>query len=232
VETRAEELDASVCGRIPLRTNYDDRYLVENFQALPAAGYSRLFERMVRRSDRIKVVLRTDYREIREHIEFGHLIFTGPIDEYYDHVYGPLPYRSLRFERETYSGEALEARKGISGRPGYWQPTLQVNYPNDGAFTRTVELKHATGQRCEATTVVREFPDDYVPGKVPYYPIPTSASQALYQRYATRAQTENGVSFVGRLATYRYYNMDQIVGAALAEFERLRSLAVGTSVAA
>lgn len=226
------ELDASVCGRIPVRTNYDDSYLTESFQALPAEGYTRMFDRMVRSSDRIKVLLRTDYREIREHIDFGHLIYTGPIDEYYDYIYGALPYRSLRFERETYSGEVLRARASVSGRDGFWQPTLQVNYPNDGAYTRTVELKHATGQRCEATTIVREFPDDFGPGKTPYYPIPTAGSHALYQRYASRSQIETRVSFVGRLATYRYYNMDQVVGSALAEFEKLRAASLAGSAAA
>lgn len=220
----ARELDASVCGWIPIRTNYEDSYLTENFQALPAAGYTRLFERMVRSSPLIKVFLRTDYHELCEHIDYGHLVYTGPIDEYYDHVYGPLPYRSLRFERESYSPDQLKEREAISGRPGFWQPTLQVNYPDDGAFTRTVELKHATGQLCEATTIVREFPDDFGPGKIPYYPIPTPATQELYQRYASRARTESRVSFVGRLATYRYYNMDQIVGMALAEFDRLKAV--------
>lgn len=216
------ELDASVCGRIPIRTNYDDNYLVDNFQALPAAGYTRMFERILRSSDRIKLMLCTDYRDIREHIGHGHLIYTGPIDEYYDHAYGALPYRSLRFERESFTAEQLQARLPVAGRPGFWQPTLQVNYPNDHDYTRIVELKHATGQRCEGTTIVREYPDDYGPGKTPYYPIPMPAAQQLYQRYALRAQAENKVSFVGRLATYRYYNMDQIVGMALAEFERLK----------
>ena len=216
------ELDASVCGRIPIRTNYDDSYLVDNFQALPAAGYTRMFERMMRSSERIKLMLCTDFREIREHIGFGHLIYTGPIDEYYDNAYGALPYRSLRFERESFTADQLQSRQTIAGRPGFWQPTLQVNYPNDHAYTRIVELKHATRQCCEGTTIVREYPDDYGPGKTPYYPIPMPTAQQLYQRYALRAQAETKVSFVGRLATYRYYNMDQIVGMALAEFERLK----------
>ncbi len=219
------ELDASVCGRIPIRTNRDNRYLQENFQALPRDGYHRMFQRMVAASPRITVRLGVDYRELRAQVPARHLIYTGPIDEYYDHCYGPLPYRSLRFEPETIAGAALAARSAISGRAGLWQPALQVNYPNDQAFTRIVEMKHATGQTCAATTIVREYPDDYGPRKEPYYPIPAPDAQALYRRYAERAATEKHVSFVGRLATYRYYNMDQVVGMALAEFDRLRATA-------
>ncbi|MGC3989191.1 MAG: UDP-galactopyranose mutase [Chthoniobacteraceae bacterium] len=201
------ELDASVCGRIPIRTNRDDRYLSDKFQAIPKAGYTRLFERMLAHPN-IRVMLKTDYRELLPHVEYGHLIYTGPIDEYYDCCYGALPYRSLRFEPETLEQE-------------FFQPAMQVNYPNDHDFTRIVEIKHATGQRCPMTTIVREYPDDYGPGKEPYYPIPAPETKAIYEKYAARAEQETGVSFVGRLATYRYYNMDQVVGMALAEFEKL-----------
>jgi UDP-galactopyranose mutase len=202
------ELDPSVCGRIPIRTNRDDRYLNERFQALPAHGYTRMFERMLDHP-KIRVLLQTDYREIAPHLQYGHLIYTGPIDEYFDHCFGPLPYRSLRFEAETLDQE-------------FFQPAVQVNFPNDHDFTRIVEIKHATGQRLPVTTIVREYPADYGPGKEPYYPIPAPDSKELYSKYAARAQQEKQVSFVGRLATYRYYNMDQVVGMALGEFERLR----------
>jgi len=201
------ELDASVCGRIPVRTTRDDRYLSEKFQALPKAGYTRMFERMLAHPN-IRVMLKTDYSELLPHVEYGHLIYTGPIDEYYDCCYGALPYRSLRFEPETLEQE-------------YFQPAMQVNYPNDHDFTRIVEIKHATGQRCPMTTIVREYPDDYGPGKEPYYPIPAPDARAIYEKYAARAEQETNVSFVGRLATYRYYNMDQVVGLALTEFEKL-----------
>jgi UDP-galactopyranose mutase len=98
---------------------------------------------------------------------------------------------------------------------------MQVNYPNDEEYTRIVEIKHATGQQTPNTTIVREYPDDYAPGKEAYYPIPTPETAALYRKYADKAAELPNVSFVGRLATYRYYNMDQVVGMALAEFERL-----------
>ena len=216
------DLDASVCGRIPIRTNRDDRYLKEKFQALPAEGYSRMFQRMLKRcGGNVKVLLKTDYREVQAAVKCAHLIYTGPIDEYFDYSEGELPYRSLKFEPMSFAAEELVAREAISGRKGFWQPALQVNYPNEEAFTRIVELKHATGQTCENTTIVREYPDNYVRGKEAYYPIPAPESQRIFKRYEERAALESGVSFVGRLATYRYYNMDQIIGAALVEFEKL-----------
>lgn len=211
-----QELDASVCGRIPVRTNRDDRYLSEKFQALPKDGYTAMFRRILDHPN-IEVRLNTDFREARQQISYKHLIYTGPIDEYFDHCYGPLPYRSLRFEPETLQQE-------------YFQPAMQVNYPNDHDFTRIVEIKHATGQKLPVTTIVREYPEDFGPGREPYYPIPAPDARALYQRYADRAAAEKGVSFVGRLATYRYYNMDQVVGMALAEFDRLAPLPLPKSL--
>ena len=202
-----KDLDASVCGRIPIRTDRDDRYLSEKFQAMPKDGYTRLFERLLAQP-KIKVLLKTDYREVMPRVRFKHLIYTGAIDEFFDCCYGPLPYRSLRFEPETMQRE-------------FFQPVMQVNYPNDHEFTRIVEIKHATGQKLPVTTIVREYPQDYGPGCEAYYPIPAPDTQVLYKRYAERAMTEKNVSFIGRLATYRYYNMDQVVGMALAEFERL-----------
>jgi len=204
----ARQLDPSVCGRIPIRTNRDDRYLSEKFQALPKNGYTSMFQKILSHP-KIDVWLNTDYREVRQHVRFGHLIFTGPIDEYFDHCFGRLPYRSLRFEPETLPQE-------------YFQPAMQVNYPNDHDFTRIVEIKHARGQKLPSTTIVREYPQNFGPGHEPYYPIPAPDAKALYSKYAERAALEKNVSFVGRLATYRYYNMDQIVGMALAEFNRLR----------
>ncbi len=202
-----KELDPSVCGRIPIRTNRDDRYLSEKFQALPKAGYTAMFEKMLSNPN-IEVSLNTDYRDARSRYQFDRLIYTGPIDEYYDHCYGHLPYRSLRFEPETLPQE-------------FYQPVMQVNYPNEHDFTRVLEIKHATGQKIPVTTIIREYPQEFLAGREPYYPVPAPDTKALYQRYAARAEEENNVSFVGRLATYRYYNMDQVVGMALAEFEKL-----------
>jgi UDP-galactopyranose mutase len=163
---------------------------------------------------KIRVQLGADFRDVRQQVEFKHLIFTGPIDEYYDRCFGALPYRSLRFEPETLQQE-------------FYQPAMQVNYPNDYDFTRIVEIKHATGQQIPVTTIIREYPTDYRPststdaGTEPYYPIPAPDARALYGRYAALAEKEQNISFVGRLATYRYYNMDQVVGMALTEAERL-----------
>lgn len=206
-----KELDASVCGRIPIRTNRDDRYLSEEFQALPKEGYTKMFEKMLQHPN-IEVLLETDYRNILDEVDFGHMIYTGAIDDYFDCCYGPLPYRSLRFEPETLAQETF-------------QPAMQVNYPNDEEFTRIVELKHATGQKLPVTTIVREYPEDYGPGKEAYYPIPAPDAKALYEKYKDLADKEQNLSFVGRLATYRYYNMDQVVGMALTEFEKLKQRA-------
>ncbi|CAN5657327.1 UDP-galactopyranose mutase [soil metagenome] len=204
-----KDLDASVCGRIPVRTNRDNRYLSDKFQALPKEGYTEMFKRILDHP-KIQVRLKTNFREIPPSLRYSHLVFTGMIDEYYDFCFGPLPYRSLRFEPETLDQE-------------FFQPAMQVNYPNDHDFTRIVEIKHATGQKSAVTTIVREYPEDFGPGKEPYYPIPAPDAKIVYDKYAELAAKEDKVSFVGRLATYRYYNMDQVVGMALAEFERLRA---------
>jgi len=202
------ELDASICGRIPIRTNRDDRYLNDQFQALPKDGYTQMFERMLEHPN-IQIRLNTDYRDLPSTLKWRHMIYTGPVDEFFDFCYRRLPYRSLRFEPETIQTE-------------FFQPTMQVNYPNDHQFTRIVEIKHATGQKLPFTTIVREYPQDFGPGYDPYYPIPTKESYMLYEKYRKRAEAERSVSFVGRLATYRYYNMDQVIGMALSEFEKLR----------
>jgi UDP-galactopyranose mutase len=202
------ELDASVCGRIPIRTNRDERYLREKFQAMPREGYTRMFERMLDHP-KIRVTLETDFREVRGKVSCKHMIYSGPIDEYFDCCFGPLPYRSLRFEHETFEKE-------------WHQPVVQVNYPNDFDFTRVVEIKHVTGQQLPVTTIVREYPLAHGPEREPYYPIPAPDSRSLYARYAALAANELRVTFLGRLGTYRYYNMDQCVGLALAEFDRLK----------
>lgn len=224
------QLDASVCGRIPIRTNRDDRYLTEDFQALPLAGYTRMFERMLSAcGGRVKVLLNTDYREVLPHTNFKHMFYTGPIDEYFDFCDGRLPYRSLEFEAESFTPDELALRESVSQKRGFWQPAMQVNYPNDHDYTRIVEIKHATGQLCEASTIVREYPTAFGPGKEPYYPIPAPDTSAIYARYKARAAEEKRTSFIGRLATYKYYNMDQVVGMALAEFEKVRSLNTDTA---
>jgi UDP-galactopyranose mutase len=246
-----KDLDASVCGRIPIRTNRDDRYLREEFQAIPKDGYTAMFERMVAAcGDKLEIMLNTEFRDILPQVSFKHLVYTGPIDEYYDYCHGRLPYRSLRFEPESFTSEQLSAyHSGFRSPPssfespsGFYQPAMQVNYPNDEEFTRIVEIKHATGQQCENTTIVREYPDDFGPGKEAYYPIPAPDSAATYQRYKALTETDPfpahlgsllpapcsprpSVHFIGRLATYRYYNMDQVVGMALKEAEKIAAAA-------
>lgn len=216
------ELDPSVCGRIPIRTNRDDRYLSETFQALPDKGYTRMLENILADSPNTTLHLNTDFAEARARFPHDHLIFTGAIDEYFGRKYGPLPYRSLRFEHESFTAADLVARVTISKKTGFWQPAMQVNYPGkDVPFTRIVEIKHATGQKIDATTIVREFPDDWDISKEPYYPVPAPDAKAAYNKYAALAEAETNTTFIGRLATYRYYNMDQVTGMALAASEKL-----------
>lgn len=212
-----ERLDASVTRRIPIRTNADDRYFQEEFQALPKEGYTRLFEKILEASG-AELRLNTDYRDVRATVPHGHMIYTGPIDEYFDCRLGTLPYRTLRFE--------LEQREVGAENGGFAQPALQINFPGSEPFTRTVEVKHITGEQSPWTNVVREFPDEYKAGESePYYPVPGSESQDLAQRYRELAKQEAGVTFIGRLADYRYLNMDQIVAGALHTFEELSARA-------
>jgi len=210
------ELDASVCGRIPIRTNRNDAYLKEQFQCLPADGYHVLFNNIASAcGKRLTLLLHTDYRDVTKRIDHRHLFFTGAIDDYYQYRFGPLPYRSLRFEKEYFNAKQLATRLVMSGKLGFWQPELQVNYPNDYEFTRIVEMKHATGQNCAGSTIVREFPADWQQGDDPYYPVPSEESQRLYERYKLLADADDNVTFLGRLGTYKYYNMDQVTAQAL-----------------
>jgi len=202
------ELDASVTARVPTRTNRDDRYFADKFQAMPLHGYTRMFERMLAHPN-IKVMTNTDYREIVDVIPWEHMIYSGPIDAYFDYKYGKLPYRSLRFEHVNVPQEQFQA-------------VGTVNYPNDYGYTRISEFKHITGQKHASTSVVYEYP--CAEGD-PYYPVPQPQNAELYKRYEAEAESTPNVTFVGRLATYRYYNMDQVVGQALATFKRLQQAA-------
>ena len=200
------ELDASVTARVPTRCNRDDRYFTDTYQAMPRAGYTRMFERMLAHPN-IKLMLNTDYREIEHLIPWRHMIYTGPIDAYFNYRHGRLPYRSLRFEHVTLPQE-------------HFQPVGTVNFPNDYAYTRTTEFKHLTGQQHAQTSVVYEFPCDEGD---PYYPVPRPQNAELYRLYQAEAEQVPNVSFVGRLATYKYYNMDQVVAQALTTFRKLKA---------
>ena len=211
------QLDASVTSRVPTRTNRDGRYFDDTFQAMPLHGYTRMFERMLAHP-RIKVMLSTDYREVADLLPWRHMVYTGPVDAFFDYRHGRLPYRSLAFRHVTLPQERF-------------QPVGTVNYPNDYAYTRVSEFKHITGQQLPCTSIVYEYPQ--AEGD-PYYPVPRPENAALYRRYEELAQTQERVTFVGRLATYRYYNMDQVVGQALTAFKRLaaRHASAGTPQAA
>jgi len=198
------ELDACVTARIPIRTNTDDRYFTDTYQAMPLNGFTRMFENMLDH-DNIEIALGSDYRVLKDEVQFRELIYTGPIDEYFDLRYGKLPYRSLDFRHRTLNQE-------------WFQPVAVVNYPNEHDYTRITEFKHLTGQSSARTSIVYEYPCG---SGDPYYPIPRPGNAQIYAKYRALAQVSPNVHFVGRLATYRYYNMDQIVGQALATFRRI-----------
>jgi UDP-galactopyranose mutase len=200
------ELDAAVTARVPTRTNRDDRYFEDTFQAMPLYGFTRMFERMLAHPN-VKIMLNTDWRDIDGVIPYREVIYSGPVDEFFNYRYGKLPYRTLEFHHET--RDELQH-----------QPVAVVNYPNDNAYTRVTEFKHLTGQHHPRTSLVYEFPQ--AEGD-PYYPVPRPENAELYKRYKALADDTPGVHFVGRLATYKYYNMDQVVGQALALFDRLAS---------
>jgi len=202
------ELDKSVTARVPTRTSTDDRYFGDKFQAIPAEGYTRMFERMLDHPN-IDVMTGVDFAEVRATYSFGRLVFTGPIDEYFGFCFGALPYRSLRFEHEILDQEKF-------------QPVATVNYPDEAVpYTRITEYKHFTGDTGPVTSITTEYP---AAEGDPYYPIPREANQRLYKRYEALADAEPDTLFVGRLATYKYYNMDQVVGQALATWRKATAL--------
>lgn len=198
------QLDKSVTARVPTRSSTDDRYFTDSFQFMPKHGYTRMFEKMLSHP-LISVMLQTDYRTIRDMIPFRRMIYTGPVDEYFDYRFGKLPYRSLKFDHRTLEQEDF-------------QPVATVNYPMSEDYTRITEYKKLTGQVHPFTTITYEYPS--AEGD-PYYPIPREENQALYKKYQALAEEHPDVFFIGRLATYRYYNMDQVVGQALATFRRI-----------
>lgn len=201
------ELDKSVTSRVPTRTNTDDRYFTDSFQAMPLEGYTKMFEAMLDHPN-IDLRLGVEWEQVRRDVSFDKLVFTGPIDEYFGYRHGKLPYRSLQFRHETIDTEVF-------------QPVAVVNYPSeDVPYTRITEYKYLTGQQAPKTSITYEYPS--AEGD-PYYPIPRPENQALFKRYEALALAEPDVIFVGRLATYRYYNMDQVVGQALSTYRRIKA---------
>ena len=209
------ELDAAVAARVPARLDHDDRYFTDPFQAMPLHGYTRMFERMLAHPN-VKVLLHASWRDVKDEVDYRDVVYTGPIDEFFDHRFGKLPYRSLHFEHETHACERLQCAP-------------VVNYPNEHEYTRTTEFKWLTGQKHPMTSIVYEYPR--AEGD-PYYPIPRPQNAELYRRYKVLADATPGVHFVGRLATYRYYNMDQVVGQALALVDRIAGAAPEAASAA
>lgn len=206
------ELDAQVTARVPTRTNRDDRYFTDTYQAMPKFGFTRMFENMLDHSN-IKILLNTDYRDVKDALPYRELVYTGPVDEFFDFQFGKLPYRCLEFKHETLNR-------------AQYQPVAVVNYPNDYEFTRVTEFKHLTGQEHPKTSIVYEY--SRAAGD-PYYPIPRRENAQIYQQYQALAE-ETGVHFVGRLATYKYYNMDQVAAQALTLYARLCNLSRSEAV--
>jgi UDP-galactopyranose mutase len=198
------ELAPSVLERIPARVSSDDRYFTDRYQAMPLRGFHRMFERMLDHPN-ITVSLGVEYRDAVRDTAFETIIYTGTLDEFFDYRWGVLPYRSVRFHHETLDQEFLLS-------------VAQVNYPNDYAYTRVTEFKHLTGQIHPRTSVVYEYP--CAEGE-PYYPIPRPESAAAWKKYRALADLTPHVHFIGRLASYRYYNMDQVVGQALTLYAKL-----------
>ena len=206
---RPEELSPTVTARVPVLVSYDERYFQDTYQAMPKEGYTALFRRMLSHHN-IKVLLKADWREVEGEVCFDRMVFTGPIDEFFGYLHGPLPYRSLRFE--------LEHHPRL-----YVQEVGQMNYPNEYPYTRITEFKHLTGQDyLPHTTLAYEYPEAYEPGKnEPYYPVPKEENEERYQLYLKEAERLKAVIFAGRLGDYRYYNMDQAVARALKLFEEV-----------
>ncbi len=202
------ELDASVTARVPIRSNRDDRYFTDTYQAMPLHGYTRLFQRMLAHPN-ISILLKTDYRSLVDSIPFRKMIYTGPIDAFFDYQFGKLPYRSLEFRHEILDRERF-------------QSVGTINYPQDQPFTRVTEFKFLTGQRHQNTSIVYEIPRA---SGDPYYPVPRKENNELYHKYQQLAAALPHVLFTGRLATYKYYNMDQVVSQSLAAYRKLSKTA-------
>ncbi|HVX28740.1 MAG TPA: UDP-galactopyranose mutase [Parafilimonas sp.] len=198
------QLDASVTARVPTRTNKDNRYFTDVYQSMPLHGYTKMFENMLSHHN-IKIMLNTDYKDVIDIIPHKKLIYTGPVDDYFNNCYGKLPYRSIDFKFETFDME-------------FFQPTGTVNYPNNHAYTRITEFKYLTGQKHLKTSIVYEYPT--AEGD-PYYPIPCPENNSMYKKYKLLADTLPNVYFTGRLGTYKYYNMDQVVAQSLALYKKL-----------
>jgi UDP-galactopyranose mutase len=199
------ELDPLVISRIPVRNTRDTRYFTDKYQGIPKYGYTRMFENILAHKN-IHLLLNTDWLDVKNRINYDTLYYTGPIDEYYDYKFGKLEYRSVRFEYETLHNKE------------YAQEVGTINYPNDYDFTRITEYKHLTGQQCINTTIVKEYPSA---NGEPYYIMPNIHNMNIAARYRELAENEKIIYFHGRLAEYKYYNMDVIIANAFSLFENI-----------
>lgn len=206
---KPEQLGPSVTGRVPVRVSRDNRYFQDTYQAMPKNGFTPMFQKMISHPN-IEIAFHTDFADVRNAAIYKQIAYTGPIDAFFDYMHGELPYRSLHFEFDYSSIARI-------------QPAPVINYPNDHAYTRVTEFKQITGQVASGTTFVREFPERYLAARnEPYYPLPLTVSAEIYNRYAEEtAKLKGTVLFVGRLADYRYYNMDQVVARALLFFGQI-----------
>jgi len=193
---------------VPVYISRDDRYFQDNYQGIPGNGYTGVIEKMLD-NPRIRVELNTDFRDVKDSIKFEKLIYTGCIDEFFGFRFGELSYRSLDFNFKPYDME-------------FFQSVAQINYPENYDYTRITEYKHFLNTKSRKTTVAYEYPQEYEPGgNDPYYPIPNDANNNIYMKYNEEAEKLSDVLFIGRLAEYKYYNMDQIIARALKTFEEL-----------
>lgn len=190
-----DKLDPSVISRIPIRLNRDTRYFSDKYQGIPKYGYTEMFNNILNHRN-IHILLNTEWSEVRDKLRYDRLFYSGPVDEFFKYKYGKLGYRSVRFEYKVFYNTE------------FYQKVGTVNYPNDYDFTRITEYKHLTGQKCNGTVIALEYP--MVEGE-PYYPIPREENNNIYNMYLSEAKTLNNVYFIGRLGSYRYLNMDQVV---------------------
>ncbi len=203
-QTNPKNLDASITARVPIRTNTHDSYVDDLFQAMPKNGYTEIFKKI---TAGIKILLDTPLKKIEKEIKYKKLIYTGPIDEFFSHKFGELPYRSLKFKFERHEKE-------------FYQECVQINYPNEEKFTRIVEIKHATKQKAPSTTITKEYPSKEGP---PLYPVLNKVNRELYSKYQKEAEKLKNVYFIGRLAEYKYLNMDQVIKNSLELFEKIKN---------
>ncbi len=205
---KPDELDYSVTSRIPVYLSRDDRYFQDQYQGIPEHGYTAMLNKIITHRN-IHLMLNTDYKDVIGDIKFDRIIYTGPIDYFFDLVHGELPYRSLNFDFKTYDTDIF-------------QEVAQVNYPNNHKFTRITEFKHLSGQTHRKTTVAYEYPSQYQKGiNEPYYPIPKDENHEQFAKYKADADKLNNAYFTGRLAEYKYYNMDQVVGTSMIIFRKI-----------